>query len=129
MIIYYDSKTGNVRKFVEKLVALKPNWTAVNIQDGFKGGGHLITYTVANGSPPATSVAFLKMHGKAIRSVSVSGNRNWGLRFAQAAKIINRTFGIPILLKFEISGFQNDLEFFIENVIKYEKDNNKIRKI
>ncbi|WP_312352560.1 class Ib ribonucleoside-diphosphate reductase assembly flavoprotein NrdI [Sphingobacterium siyangense] len=126
IIIYYDSKTGNVQKFADKLLAEKPEWKIVDIRSGFIGAGHLITHTIARGAPPTTTLAFLKSFSPSILSVSVSGNRNWGIEFAGAAEIIANKFEIPILLKFELSGFPTDLKFFIEKLIKYEKDHLEI---
>lgn len=116
MIIYYDSKTGNVKRFIDKLAVLKPNWKMSDIRDGQIGSGHLITYTAANGEVPTATMRFLQSNYKAVLSVSASGNRNWGSRFANAADKIHDKFDIPIAIKFELSGFESDVEFFMKYV-------------
>lgn len=121
MIIYYDSKTGNVKRFAEKIALLKPDWTISDIRQAPLGRGHLVTYTAANGGIPGTTLKFLENNSKDIKSVSVSGNRNWGSRFANAATEISEKFNIPIALKFELSGFDIDVKRFIKYISKSEK--------
>lgn len=120
MIIYYDSKTGNVKRFVEKIADLKPDWTMSDIREGSIGSGHLITYTAANGEVPTATMKFLQSNDKAVLSVSASGNRNWGRRFANAADKIHDKFDIPIAIKFELSGFESDVEFFMKYVENFK---------
>ncbi|MCL4640123.1 MAG: class Ib ribonucleoside-diphosphate reductase assembly flavoprotein NrdI [Olivibacter sp.] len=124
MIIYFDSRTGNVMRFAEKVAALNPNWKFVNVQNGFLGEGYLITYTAGAGEVPHNTRAFLEQHSQSIMSVSVSGNRNWGSRFGAAAAIINLEFNIPTSIVFELSGFGHDVQAFITKIRTNEKATN-----
>ena len=36
MFIYYDSKTGNVQRFVDKIKKERPNWNFVKIEPSMK---------------------------------------------------------------------------------------------
>ena len=58
---------------------------------------------------------------KLIKSVSSSGNRNWGVFFAVAADKIQEKYGIPVLMKFELSGTNTE----VENYINYLENNYK----
>ncbi|MGB7528286.1 MAG: hypothetical protein WBC79_10275 [Sphingobacterium cellulitidis] len=56
MAVYYDTKTGNVRNFIKKLLAMASNMIAININEGdVLLPGHLITYTTGSGSVPVTT--------------------------------------------------------------------------
>lgn len=120
MTIYYDSKTGNVERFVEKLRE-RTSWQFIKISDSLKvyKQGHLITFTTRIGEVPQTTRQFLKQWHTQILSVSSSGNMNWGVHFARAADNISQEYNIPILLKFELAGLTDDVNNFIQNVITY----------
>lgn len=116
MIIYFDSRTGNVQRFAQKVAAERPFWNVVNIRDGYVGPGHLITYTAGAGQVPEKTRDFLEDNNENIHTVSASGNRNWGQRFGAAARRINADYNIPINHVFELSGFEADLKTFISKV-------------
>ena len=42
MVIYYDSKTGNVQRFMEKIKGERPNWEIIKISSDLevKKDGH-----------------------------------------------------------------------------------------
>jgi len=120
MVIYYDSKTGNVERFIEK-VRILTNWQCIRISDSslFEKEGHLITYTTKIGSVPDTTVQFMKQYNHFVLSVSSSGNMNWGTNFALAADKIAEKYNIPTLIKFELSGLERDVNSFILKVKEY----------
>lgn len=115
--IYYDSKTGNVERFVNRLKE-HGDWMVQKIDEAFKPqyAGHLITYTTAFGEVPLSTLRFLEEHAGMIKSVSSSGNRNWGANYALAAAKISAQFKLPILLQFELSGTRADIQTFIDNI-------------
>lgn len=115
--IYYDSKTGNVERFVNRL-KLHRDWTIQKIDGAFKVQypGHLITYTTAFGDVPVSTLQFLGENSSMIISVSSSGNRNWGPNYALAATKISAQFSLPLLLQFELSGTMADIQKFIDNI-------------
>lgn len=131
--IYYDSKTGNVARFVQKLVKSNPMIEAININDleYFTKQGHLITFTTGKGNVPVTTEYFLQRNHELILSVSASGNRNWGKDFALSADKISSQYNIKLAYKFELSGTDKDVSAYfntlnsktMKKVIKFAKQN------
>lgn len=124
MLVVFDSKTGNVLRFVKKLgidsIQLLPNLV---VSEPFI----LITYTTGYGSVPPTTSDFLKLNHINLQGVAASGNKNWGNNFARSADTISSTYGVPILMKFEMSGMPEDVEILKERVqnIRYEAHRTK----
>ena len=120
MFVYYDSKTGNVQRFIDKIKKERPEWSFVKISSDMEisENGHLVTFTTNFGEIPDTTEKFLenKNNRKYIKSVSSSGNMNWGTLFGKAADNIEEKYGIPVLMKFELSGTHVQVEYFINNV-------------
>jgi protein involved in ribonucleotide reduction len=111
--VYYDSLTGNVRRFAERLPFEALNIAEVTVvSEPFV----LVTYTTGFGNVPPTTREFLRKHGKLLRGVASSGNRNWGLNFGRAADKIALVYNVPILLKFELSGTNDDIKTLAERV-------------
>ena len=113
--IYYDSKTGNVERFVNRL-KLHRDWNIQKIDASFSPQhiGHLITYTTGFGEIPASTLQFLEAHSDMISSVTCSGNKNWGPNYGLAATKIAAQFKLPILMRFELSGTKADIQKFID---------------
>ena len=120
MFVYYDSKTGNVQRFIDKIKKEKPEWSFVKISSDMEisENGHLVTFTTNFGEIPDTTEKFLgnENNRKYIKSVSSSGNMNWGTLFGKAADKIEETYGIPVLMKFELSGTHVQVEYFINSI-------------
>lgn len=126
--IYYDSKTGNVERFIQK-VAQETGWDMIRISADTPvyERGHLVTFTTRFGETPETTRKFLEQASPYIDSVTSSGNRNWGRNFGIAADNITRTYGIPTLLKFELSGTSEDVQLFIKLISQNNYDNQRNR--
>ena len=120
MFVYYDSKTGNVQRFIDKIKKERPEWSFVKISSDMEisENGHLVTFTTNFGEIPNTTEKFLenKNNRKYIESVCSSGNMNWGTLFGKAADKIEETYSIPVLMKFELSGTHVQVEYFINSV-------------
>ena len=120
MFVYYDSKTGNVQRFIDKIKKEKPEWSFVKISGDMEisENGHLVTFTTNFGEIPDTTEKFLENENnkKYIKSVSSSGNMNWGTLFGKAADNIEEKYGIPVLMKFELSGTHIQVEYFINSI-------------
>ena len=120
MFVYYDSKTGNVQRFIDKIKKERPEWSFVKISGDMEilENGHLVTFTTNFGEIPNTTEKFLenKNNRKYIESVCSSGNMNWGTLFGKAADKIEETYSIPVLMKFELSGTHVQVEYFINSV-------------
>lgn len=134
--IYFDSNTGNVLRFINKL---KEKFFKMNLDieiikiDEFTiidSKCHFITYTTGIGNVSKKTKSFLLNNYKLgntnkILSVSSSGNMNWGDKYGLAADKISRKFYIPILMKFELSGTDLDVEKYINKILEWGIDETK----
>jgi len=113
VLIAYDSKTGNVKRFIRKL-----DLPSIQIEESTKIEEPfvLVTYTTGFGQPPAKVLSFLRHNYERLMGVSASGNRNWGDRFAGSADHIAQMYGVPVISKFELSGTIKDVETFKREV-------------
>jgi protein involved in ribonucleotide reduction len=115
--IYYDSKTGNVERFMNRL-KLYRDWNLQKIDAAFRPEhpGHLVTYTTGFGEVPLSTMEFLRENSGLIRSVTASGNKNWGPNYGLAATKIAEEFQLPVLMRFELSGTMADIQQFIDKI-------------
>lgn len=114
-MIYYASLTGNVKRFIEKTKLPAEEIKTDTVADS---EFILVTYTIGFGEVPAKVSKFLETNGHLLRGVAVSGNRNWGDNYGKAGDIIAEKYKVPLLLKFELAGTDDDVKTFIERVIK-----------
>ncbi|GLX66858.1 class Ib ribonucleoside-diphosphate reductase assembly flavoprotein NrdI [Paenibacillus glycanilyticus] len=117
MLVVYDSRTGNVKRFINKL-----NMRAMPIGDLdiVDEPYVLVTYTTGFGQVPERVMSFLNRNSNNLQGVSASGNRNWGDGFAKSADTISSLFNVPVISKFELSGTNLDMEYFVERVRNIE---------
>ncbi|MEF2967851.1 class Ib ribonucleoside-diphosphate reductase assembly flavoprotein NrdI [Paenibacillus sp. M1] len=117
MVIAYDSKTGNVRRFIQKLDA-----ECVQIDEDMSLDTPfvLVTYTTGFGQVPEKVQKFLARNHKQLQAVAASGNRNWGQCFAMSADKIASQYEVPVLYKFELSGTPLDVTNFQERMSSLE---------
>lgn len=119
LIIVYDSLTGQGKKFASKL-----GYKAVNIKDYQNNDDpvvFLVTRSFNFGEIPKTTLDFLKKFHERVIGTAVSGNRNWGANFGKAGEVIEKEFGIPLVTKFEMGGFEVDIKKtknFLESILK-----------
>ena len=122
MFIYYDSKTGNVQRFVDKVKKERPEWNYIKISEDtdIENEGHLITFTTKFGEVPEKTEKFMMRNNNKnyIKSVSSSGNMNWGTLFALAADKVSERYNILVLMKFELSGTHPQVEYLINYIEK-----------
>ena len=117
MLVLYDSLTGNVARFVRKLPILaQPICEQMVVEQDFV----LITYTTGLGKVPETTASFLAKNQAHLKGIASSGNKNFGTYYAVSADVIARTYGVPIVSKFELSGTQTDVSLFIERLMDIE---------
>lgn len=109
MIVVFDSKTGNVRRFCQRLSEMGVYSVFLDDYDG-QTPYILVTFTTKFGQTPETTDRFMALHSEHCRGVVSSGNRNWGDFYAKAADNISEAFGVPVLHKFELFGMKSDLE-------------------
>lgn len=117
MIIAYDSRTGNVQRFVDSLGV-----KAVKIREDLVLDQKfiLITYTTGFGQASPLTMKFLEKNSSNLVGVASSGNRNWGNNFCKAADIISETYKVPVIMKFELSGTKEERENFKIRVMSVE---------
>ncbi|OAO78566.1 Ribonucleotide reduction protein NrdI [Anoxybacillus flavithermus] len=117
IIIAYDSKTGNVQRFINKVKnELDIETVKIHEDSIIQKPFILVTYTTGFGQVPKTTKGFLMKNHQYMIAVASSGNMNWGMKFAVAADEISKKYSVPIILKFELSGTQKDVQRFIEEV-------------
>ncbi|MCY7989989.1 class Ib ribonucleoside-diphosphate reductase assembly flavoprotein NrdI [Bacillus spizizenii] len=127
MIITYESKTGNVRRFV-KALQHKLDIEAIEITDDTIINQEFIhiTYTIGFGEVPERTLNFFNKNKNKIRGVAVSGNKVWGDNYGLAGDKLSAKFHTPLLLKFELSGTKQDLQKIIQEVQLIDKHNTKV---
>lgn len=119
MLIVYYSKTGNVKRFAEKLAA--KGFTCKSIVDNplIEESFVLITPTHGYGSVPKTVESFLHDNSSRMVAVASSGNKVWGIDlFARSGETIANAYDVPLLHKFQGQGFDSDVNTFIERVLE-----------
>ncbi|MEC1408858.1 class Ib ribonucleoside-diphosphate reductase assembly flavoprotein NrdI [Bacillus halotolerans] len=127
MVITYESKTGNVRRFV-KALQQEFDIESIEITDDTIINQEFIhiTYTIGFGEVPERTLSFINNNKNKIRGVAVSGNKVWGDNYGLAGDKLSAKFHIPLLLKFELSGTKQDLEKIVQEVQLIDKHNTKV---
>lgn len=122
IVIAYDSRTGNVERFIKKMKkevedrnSDKFSWKFYKVEEDLilDEDFHFITFTTNFGEVPLKTKIFVGKNYEKMQSVSSSGNMNWGTMYGRAANRIKKDYDIPILMKFELSGTRNDVEKII----------------
>lgn len=121
MLVAYISRTGNIDRFVKKSGVEK----YLRI---FSGGEIipepfvLITYTTGLGEVPEEIIKLLdnQLNASNLRGIVSSGNRSFGTTYGKAANIISKKYKVPLLMKFELSGREPDVEKFKTNILKLQ---------
>lgn len=127
MVIYYDSRTGNVYRFINKLkkIFIEHNKAIEFIKlDDYVNAeveGHLITYTDGFGEMSKVTEKFLDRNSNSskILSVASSGNMNWGENYARASALIAKKYDIPIVMNFELSGTHSDALHYYNSINEF----------
>lgn len=112
MKIVYYSLVGNVRRFLTKTGLTIQPIGDYDVDEPFV----LVTNTLGFGVVPEPVSKFLERNGRNLVGVASSGNRNWGSNFGKAAETIAKECDVPVLLKFELSGTDEDVRIFTERV-------------
>lgn len=117
MIIVYDSLTGKNKLFADKI------HTSIKKIDINKVDGELVddvlllTRSINYGDVPKTTLDFLNKYRDKVKAVAVSGNKNWGKHlYGLAGERIEYDYGIPLILKYELSGTDEEVRFIEEYI-------------
>ncbi|MBU8607871.1 MULTISPECIES: class Ib ribonucleoside-diphosphate reductase assembly flavoprotein NrdI [Bacillus] len=117
MLITYDSLTGNVQRFVDKITNNKYYKVKKITEDMLITEPFIhITYTIGFGEVPKLTQIFIHNNKDMLRGICSSGNKNWGNNFGLAADKIANQYSVPILLKFELAGTDSDVAKFLQEV-------------
>ncbi|WP_162140125.1 class Ib ribonucleoside-diphosphate reductase assembly flavoprotein NrdI [Haploplasma axanthum] len=118
MIVVFDSLTGQSKRFASKL-----GYEIISVDDYYDEDEEifLVTRTFNFGQIPVPTVEFLNDYHDRVIGTAVSGNRNWGTNYGKAGDKIRDLYKIPLVLKFEGSGFDRDVEI----VKKWIEENKK----
>ena len=126
MLIVYASKTGNIKKAIEKLLTyIKENECdiLINILE-IKTGEELIkencilfTYTTGIGEIPQDVNKFIINNINNIKGVVGSGNKNWGLNYCKACDLIFEKFNLKTLFKFELASNTHDIKTLATKIL------------
>lgn len=117
MKIVYASRTGNVQSFIDKLGAddvLKIETGTESVDEKFI----LVTYTDGYGDVPEEVLDFLQSNADKLAAVAASGDLSYDDAYCLAADVISDMYGVPVLLKFEFDGSQEDVQKFLEAISK-----------
>ncbi|MCR8843116.1 class Ib ribonucleoside-diphosphate reductase assembly flavoprotein NrdI [Paenibacillus sp. SC116] len=112
MRFVYYSLVGNVRRFIAKTGLPAEMIGDYDVDEPFV----LVTNTIGFGEVPEPVTRFLERNGRHLVGVASSGNRNWANNYAKAADLISEKYGVPVLLKFELSGTADDIRIFTERM-------------
>lgn len=116
MLIVYYSLTGNVRRFAHKLGRPTALYEITSKSAIVTEPFVLVTPTTGFGQVPFSVAEFVRNNSDLLRGVAASGNRNWGVNFGRAGELIAEQYGVPLLLRFELSGTDEDVQKFITEV-------------
>ena len=123
-IVYYSNRSGNTKRFVEKLGHTK-TFNLAEMSNLLVHNKYVLfvpTYGGGNGehSIPAPVKKFL--NNKYNRSLMVGivgfGNTNFGDHYCKAAHLIAEKTGVPILAKIELLGTPEDVQLVQERLRK-----------
>lgn len=120
MLIIYDSLTGQTKRFAKNLGY---EMMHVKLYEGEpKDDIFLLTRSFNFGQIPDTTLKFLDKYGDLVIGCAVSGNKNWGVNYGKAGERIQTLYNIPLVLKFEASGFKEDHETVKDWIKNYTKE-------
>lgn len=108
-MIYYKSRTGNVKSIINKLSNIKCEELDNNllVNEPF----FIFTYTDNLGEVPKVVDEFMKLNYQYCKGVIASGNTNFGNEyFCASADILSKKYHIPIICKIELRGFNSDIQ-------------------
>ena len=108
MKIAYASRTGNCESIIQRL-----GCENIVIEDGTETVEEnvlLLTYTDGYGLVPVEVEDFVKNNKDYIKGVIGSGDTSYGDAFCGAATTISEELNIPLIMKIENSGTEEDIE-------------------
>lgn len=125
-VVYFSTKSGNTRRFVEKLtdqaqrIPLEARATPLKIDAPFVlifpsyGGGH------AKGAVPPQVIRFLNdpENRAHLKGVVGTGNTSFGAGFCLGARIVAHKCQVPLLHTVELFGTPDDVETVYKDIFR-----------
>ncbi|MDH4571762.1 class Ib ribonucleoside-diphosphate reductase assembly flavoprotein NrdI [Salinicola acroporae] len=128
-LVYFSTKSGNTRRFVEKLglpasrIPLNRSDPPLQVETPYI----LVVPTYGDGDPrsavPAPVIRFLNdEHNRSlIRGVIAGGNTNFGEAFGLAGRVVASKCRVPLLYRFELMGTAEDVHRVLAGVTEFWK--------
>lgn len=112
MIIYFDSKSGHTKAFLEeKVLPLVKDLQLIQIDENTVANkkGHLVTYTIGKGKTPKLTQMFVEKYKDLILSVSSGGSlKGHPDTYCFARKNLVEEFGLVSGICFDGKGSEED---------------------
>ena len=120
MRIVYYSFTNNTQAFIEKYFE---DYETMSIEEGSVDCPFLlITPTYDFGQIPAAVEEWLDDNHQHMVGVVSNGNRNWGEMYARAGDLISDRYNVPLILKIELRGNEEDSKIIKEWIKEIEDE-------
>lgn len=120
MRIVYYSFTNNTKAFVEKYFE---EYELMSIEEGSVNCPYLlITPTYDFGQIPSVVEEWLDDNHQHMVGVVSNGNRNWGDMYARAGDLISDSYNVPLILKIELRGNEEDSKIIKEWIKEIEDE-------
>lgn len=128
MIVYFSTKSGNTRRFVEKLtdeairIPFEADLPMPEVEEPFVlifpsyGGGHI------KGAVPAPVIRFLNNpnNREHLQGIVGTGNTNFGAGYCLGAHIAAEKCGVPLIRKVELFGTPEDVDIVSKEIARHE---------
>ncbi|MBP5835980.1 class 1b ribonucleoside-diphosphate reductase subunit alpha [Candidatus Phytoplasma meliae] len=118
-VVYDGLFKGQVYEMAQSLDANVKHVNDYNKDDSSCEKLFLLTRSVKFGEVSKETKNFLDKNISLVIGVAVSGNKNWGSNYGKAGDIIATTYNIPLVLKFEGSGLQEEKAFLKKWLLAY----------
>jgi len=114
MLVVFYSETGNTEEFMEKtgLQSMEIITGTEEVNEKFV----MVTPTIADGDVPDVVMDFLEDNADKVVGVAAGGSMAWEETYCFAADKISEQFNVPVLLKFEDDGTEEDAAAFVAAV-------------
>ena len=123
-IVYYSNRSGNTKRFVEKLGNVR-SFNLAEMSNLFVHRKYVLfvpTYGGGNGEHSIPKPVKRFLNDKTNRDLMVGvvgfGNTNFGDHYCKAAYLIAEKTGVPILAKVELLGTPEDVQLVQERLRK-----------
>ena len=130
LIVYFSSVTNNTEAMVNKLGFPSRRIPLYTYEDTILVDQEYVLFVPTYGggahktAVPKQVIKFLNVEQNRKNCIGVvtSGNKNFGQAYGLAGEVISKKLGVPILYRFEIRGFEKDVETLSKGIEEYFKN-------